>query len=116
MSTSGTDKALQIPDDLEIFVEADGNDPMTSCLPSVHFTPPEGDITLDDTSKTPTSCHTVAPSTGSCDLSVENEAEQSGKATEASHSRETAVADSRHSVKAELAEADSTEGTYEFYS
>ncbi|XP_060563372.1 LOW QUALITY PROTEIN: uncharacterized protein LOC132722815 [Ruditapes philippinarum] len=112
----GTDKALQIPDDLDLGFEADVTDPeASSSIPSVIFQPPQEDITLNLNNKTTTapptscetasstSCHQVAASTGACDLF--NSADQSD-----------AYKVDSSCVRAELAEADSTAPSYEFYS
>ncbi|XP_045201160.2 uncharacterized protein LOC123554858 [Mercenaria mercenaria] len=121
----GTDKALQIPDDLDLAFEAEGTDSVaSSSIPNVIFQPPQEDITLNLNSKaastssniapptscqtaTSTSCHQVAASSGACDLF--DSADQSERRTE------DYTADSS-CVRAELAEADSTGPTYEFYS
>lgn len=119
---SGTDKALQIPDDLELFVDSDSPDPsVSSSLPCMNYAPPEGEVTFTDSNTTPsTSCHSVAPSTGLCDLAEKKKAQKTDKLTtrteKVDYLEEGIMADSSNYVRAELAEADSTEGTYEFYS
>lgn len=121
---SGTDKALQIPDDLDLTYEGDCTENTDlSSIPSVVFQPPEEEITLNLNNTAPStscnitpstscqsdssnSCHQVAASSDACDLLS---SEQSGRKTE------DFMVDSS-CVRAELAEADSTEPSFEFYS
>lgn len=116
MSFAGTDKALQIPDDLELAYDADNEDHVTTgSPPSVVFQPPEEDLTLNLNNAAPStschavpssSCHQVAPSSGTCDLF--DSSDQSERRTQ-----DYAVDSS--CVRAELATADST-GPYNFFS
>lgn len=101
---------MQIPDDLDLSYELDSTQHVSmSGVSNATYRPLDEELTIKLDAVPSTSCSQVAPSSGSCDLT------QSKEVNETDQSEDKGIVDSQF-VRAELAEADSTGPTYEFYS
>ncbi|XP_052783368.1 uncharacterized protein LOC128219583 [Mya arenaria] len=99
-----TARPLNIPEDLDLGFGSSDLDPViSSSVPTFELPAPE--VILSDPSLTSTTCHTLEPSKGSCDLSVAKETN--------TRDESDGLSAEKIPVRAELAEADSS--TYDFY-
>ena len=128
---SGTDLPFHMPDDLELYTKCDSPDQViSSSFSCVQYTPPDEEVTFGEAHPTPSTstCYdTVAPSAASCDLFDTND---SAKArtdnthpditcpdTESGEEHDEVVSSSEQThQKTEIAQADSTDRTLDFYS
>ncbi|KAL4220399.1 hypothetical protein ACF0H5_020802 [Mactra antiquata] len=104
----GTDKALQIPEDLDLVYDFDGNEENSGAIPNITYSPPNEELSVQLNAVPSTSFEHVTPSSGSCDLTDCRKVDN----TDQSECRENA--DSQF-VRIELVEADSTGPSYDFY-
>ncbi|XP_052272033.1 uncharacterized protein LOC127872721 isoform X1 [Dreissena polymorpha] len=111
----GTDKAIHIPEDLDLHIDTDDLhfDPVTSsdADTSVTFDPTGREVTPPGNASSPShSSHSLAPSAGMFDMSIDVKVK--GRDKNDSGSSDNVG----RQQKTELAEADSTVGSFDFYS